>query len=107
MGARSPAWPAGEPWQLHLPEGTLYDALARTADERPDHPATLFYGAGISYAELRCRVDAIASFLQRVCCVAAGDRVMIALQNSPHYVAAYYAVMRANAVIVPVNPMNK
>ena len=32
---------------------------------------------------------------------------MIALQNSPQYVIAYYAVMRADAVIVPVNPMNK
>jgi fatty-acyl-CoA synthase len=107
MRSRSPAWPAGEPWQLDLPEGTLYDALARTADQRPEHLATLFYGAGVSYAELRRRADAIAGFLQNVCCVAAGDRVLIALQNSPHYVAAYYAVMRANAVIVPVNPMNK
>jgi fatty-acyl-CoA synthase len=107
MSSRSPAWPDGEPWRLDLPEGTLYDALARTADERPDHLATLFYGSAISYGELRRRIDAIAGFLQQVCGVAAGDRVLIALQNSPHYIAAYYAVMRANAVIVPVNPMNK
>jgi fatty-acyl-CoA synthase len=32
---------------------------------------------------------------------------LIALQNSPQYVIAYYAVIRADAVIVPVNPMNK
>ena len=53
------------------------------------------------------RVDALAGFLQNACGVKRGDRVMIALQNSPQYVIAYYAVMRADAVIVPVNPMNK
>jgi fatty-acyl-CoA synthase len=107
MGSRSPQWPADEPWRLDLPEGTLYDALARAAHDRPDHPATLFYGASVSYAELHRRVDAMAGFLRNICKVASGDRVLIALQNSPHYVMAYYAVMRANAVIVPLNPMNK
>ena len=104
---RSPAWPADEPWHLAMPQGTLYDALARAAQNRPSHPAAVFYGASLSYAELRDRVDAMAGFLQKVCGVARGDRVMIALQNSPQYLIAYYAVMRADAVIVPVNPMNK
>lgn len=104
---RSPAWPASEPWHLAMPGGTLYDALARAAHARPSHPATVFYGASLSYAELRDRVDAMAGFLQSVCGVKRGDRVMIALQNSPQYVIAYYAVMRADAVIVPLNPMNK
>jgi fatty-acyl-CoA synthase len=90
-----------------MPEGTLYDALARAANDRPSHPATVFYGASLSYAELRERVDAMAGFLQSACGVKRGDRVMIALQNSPQYVMAYYAVMRADAVIVPVNPMNR
>jgi fatty-acyl-CoA synthase len=42
-----------------------------------------------------------------VCGVKRGDGVLIALQNSPQYVIAYYAAMRVDAVIVPVNPMNK
>jgi fatty-acyl-CoA synthase len=104
---RSPAWPADEPWHLAMPEGTLYDALTCAASDRPSHPATVFYGASLSYAELRERIDAMEGFLQNACGVTRGDRVMIALQNSPQYVIAYYAVMRADAVIVPVNPMNK
>jgi fatty-acyl-CoA synthase len=107
MNSVSPLWPVGEPWQLPMPDGTLYHALARAAHRRPRHPATAFYGATLSYAELRRRVDAMAGFLQHVCGVKRGDRVLIALQNSPQYVIAYYAVMRADAVIVPVNPMNK
>jgi fatty-acyl-CoA synthase len=107
MNSVSPLWPVGEPWQLPVPDGTLYHALARAAHQRPRHPATAFYGATLSYGELRQRIDAMAGFLQHVCGVKRGDRVLVALQNSPQYVIAYYAVMRADAVIVPVNPMNK
>ncbi|UZE52006.1 long-chain-fatty-acid--CoA ligase [Rhodopseudomonas sp. P2A-2r] len=66
-----------------------------------------FYGATLSYGALLAQVNAMAGYLQNVCGVAKGDRVLVALQNSPQYVIAYYAVMRADAVVVPVNPMNK
>ncbi|MGT2489734.1 AMP-binding protein [Cupriavidus basilensis] len=29
------------------------------------------------------------------------------MQNCPQFIAAYYAILRAGAVVVPVNPMNK
>ncbi len=35
-----------------------------------------------------------------------GDRVLLFAQNSPQFVIGYYATLRANAVVVPVNPMN-
>src|SRR5207247_814722 len=35
------------------------------------------------------------------------DRVLMYLQNSPQFVIAYYAILRADAVVVPVNPMNR
>ena len=107
MNSVSPLWPTGEPWRLPMPDGTLYHALARAAHRNPVIRRPPFYGATLSYGELRHRVDAMAGFLQHVCGVKRGDRVLIALQNSPQYVIAYYAVMRADAVIVPVNPMNK
>ncbi|MGY4505111.1 acyl-CoA synthetase (AMP-forming)/AMP-acid ligase II [Bradyrhizobium sp. GM24.11] len=91
---QSPAWPADEFWHLAMPAGTLYDALVCAARDRPSHPATVFYGASLSYAELRERADALAGFLQHACGVKRGDRVMIALQNSPQYVIAYYGRTR-------------
>ena len=36
-----------------------------------------------------------------------GDRVLLYMQNSPQFVIAYYAILRADAVVVPVNPMNR
>ncbi len=107
MNDASPFWPSGEPRTLQMPDGVLYDALSRAAQERPDHPATVFYGGILNYAELLRQVDALAGFLQNTCDVKRGDRVLVALQNSPQYVIAYYAVMRADAIVVPINPMNK
>jgi len=52
-------------------------------------------------------VDAFAGYLQQRCGVARGERVLLYLQNSPQFVIAYYAVLRADAVVVPVNPMNR
>jgi hypothetical protein len=36
MSDMSPLWPIGEPWHLPMPDGTLYDALARAANHRPE-----------------------------------------------------------------------
>jgi fatty-acyl-CoA synthase len=33
-----------------------------------------------------------------------GDRVIVLMQNSSQLVLAHYAIFRANAVVVPVNP---
>jgi fatty-acyl-CoA synthase len=36
-----------------------------------------------------------------------GDRVVLNMQNCPQWVIAHFAILRANAVVVPVNPMNR
>ena len=33
--------------------------------------------------------------------------MLLYAQNSPQFVIAYYAILRADAVVVPVNPMNR
>jgi fatty-acyl-CoA synthase len=51
-------------------------------------------------------VDALAGFLQQRCGVQRADRVLLFIQNSPQFLIAYYAILRADAMVVPVNPMN-
>ena len=55
---------------------------------------------------MREQAEAIAGWLQRHG-VEAGDRVAIFMQNCPQFPVALYGVLRANAVVVPVNPMNR
>jgi len=102
---RSPWWPENEPERLPRLPGTMVDALARAAGSRPDHVATFYYGAAQSYGELHRRVLALTVYLRVVCGVRAGDRVVLTMQNAPQYVIAFHAILRADAVIVPISPM--
>jgi fatty-acyl-CoA synthase len=99
-------WPAGLPRHLTIPQTSLFDNLAVSARRYPDKPLALFYDTPITYAAFLEQVERLAGYLQVVCGVKPGDRVLLYLQNSPQFMLAYYAILRANAVVVPVNPMN-
>jgi fatty-acyl-CoA synthase len=100
-------WPPGLPRTLAVPQTSIYYNLEVSATRYPEKCAIDYYGSRLSYAELKCHVDALAGFLQQRCGVAKGDRVLLLTQNSPQFVIGYYAILRADAVVVPVNTMTK
>lgn len=100
-------WPKGVARVLRVPRATLPECLETAASRFPDKPAIAYCGAMTTYADLRRRVDALAAYLQQRLGVAPGERVLLASQNCPQFVIAFYAVLRAGAVVVPVNPMSK
>ena len=99
-------WPKGVPRTLPVPQTTLYYNLEVAATRYPDKAALSYYGGRLAYRELKQQVDTLAGYLQRQCGLKRGERVLLYMQNSPQFVIAYYAVLRADAVVVPVNPMN-
>lgn len=103
--AHFPHWPAGLPFTLDAPQSSLCTNLVSSAERFGDRPAMLFFGRSVFYRELMADVDRLAATLQRRCAVAPGDRVLLQMQNCPQFVTAYYAILRAGAVVVPVNPM--
>ncbi|MBT2637939.1 long-chain fatty acid--CoA ligase [Bacillus sp. ISL-39] len=90
---------------LKLPETSLYENLKVSAARYPDQSAIYYYGNAISYKELNEEVNALAGFLQQKLGVAKGERVLLFMQNSPQFVIGFYAISRADAVVVPINPM--
>ena len=99
-------WPRRLPRQLAVPATTLWFNLEVAAARFPDKAAYLYGGRALTFAELKRQAEALAGWLQAEG-VARGDRVALYLQNCPQFVIAFYAVMRADAVVVPVNPMNR
>lgn len=59
--------------------------------------------ASLTYQELANRVDSTAARLQSFG-VEPGDRVALSAKNHPSWVIAYFAIVRAGAVVVPVDP---
>ena len=102
-----PYWPPGAPRTIGTPRESVYSNLAASAAKHPERALIDYYGTRLSYAVAKREADALAGFLQQRCGVAKGDRVLLYLQNSPQFVIAYYAILRADAVVVPVNPMNR
>lgn len=99
-------WPPQLPRHLALPETHLFHNVAVSAQRSPDKPYLIFYDTPISFARFKDESERLAGYLQQACGVHKGDRVLLYMQNSPQFALAYYAILRADAVVVPVNPMN-
>jgi long-chain acyl-CoA synthetase len=84
----------------------LAEFLEETAGRQPERPVLRFAGQVTDYAELNER-SARAAALLRAEGVRPGDRVALMLPNVPEFVVLYYGVLRAGAVVVPMNPLLK
>jgi fatty-acyl-CoA synthase len=99
-------WPRRLPRRLTLPDTTLWFNLETAAARYPAKAATLYFGRAKSFATLKDEAERLAGWLQARG-VARGDRVVLFMQNCPQFTVAYHAILRADAVVVPVNAMNR
>lgn len=99
-------WPKRLPHAITPPATPLWDNLAVNARRYPDKAALVFMGTVFTYAEVMHTVEQLAAKLYTLG-VRKGDRVVLSMQNCPQLVIAHFAILRANAVVVPVNPMNR
>jgi fatty-acyl-CoA synthase len=99
-------WPKRLPHAMAPPATSLWENLEVSALRYPQKAALVFFGRVFSYRELRDQAERLAAQLHALG-VRKGDRVMLDMQNCPQLVIAHFAILRANAVVVPVNPMNR
>lgn len=89
--------------------GNLADLVGRAAAGRGEQVALRHLPQGASdvvtmtWAEVDRDVDAAAAGLRSELRLRTGDRVALALENSPAFVTAYFGILRAGLVAVPVN----
>ena len=99
-------WPRRLAHSIVPPQTPLWDNLAISARRYPDKSALVFFGRTMSYRALAVAAERMAAYLHQLG-VRKGDRVLLCMQNCPQLVLAHFAILRANAVVVPVNPMNR
>jgi fatty-acyl-CoA synthase len=97
-------WPAGQAHELTVPATSLFVNLDVSARRHPDRAATIFYDSVLPYSRFLADAERLAGFLQQDCGVRRGDRVLLYMQNSPQWMVAFYAILRADAVVVPLSP---
>ena len=106
MPRHAAVWPARLPMRLSPPATPLWSNLAISAWRFPEKNALVFMGRRWSYRELMAASEQVAGHLARLG-VRPGDRVLLDMQNCPQLVITHFAILRLDAVVVPVNPMNK
>src|SRR5258706_6533569 len=82
------------------------DCLENSADRLPDKTALICDGERFTYRALDAQANRLAQCLLANG-VQRGDRVVIHLPNNAAAVVAIFAVLKAGAVFVPVNPTAK
>jgi len=100
-------WPRLLPQHLEAPRNTLSRNLEISAQRFGERAAIHSFGLDISYTRLLDEVERFAGWLVQRAGVKRGDRVLLYLQNSAQWVIAYHGILRADAIVVPVNPMNR
>ncbi|MDA7418924.1 AMP-binding protein [Xenophilus arseniciresistens] len=88
------------------PQQPLHDYLRDNARQRPDHPACIWYGSTLSWAELDRASDAFGARLQALG-VGKGEPVVLFLNNCPQYLVAHYGIQKIGAIVCPSGPLNK
>jgi long-chain acyl-CoA synthetase len=80
--------------------------LPESARRSPGKTALILGETKISYAQLDAQSDRVAASLTAAG-VAPGDRVGLQLPNIPQFVVAYFGILKAGAVVVPMNVLLK
>lgn len=103
------------PWLASYPEGIDWDGAIDTTPvhervlamcaKTPNADALDFLGRKTRFRELAEAIESVAGALQTKFGVTKGTRVALLLPNTPFYVIAYYAILRAGGTVVNCNPL--
>ncbi|WP_238487603.1 long-chain-fatty-acid--CoA ligase [Actinoplanes flavus] len=84
----------------------LATLLEDSARRHPDRDAVVLGDTRMSYADVDRAADQVAGLLADLG-VQPGDRVALSCPNLPYFPIAYYGILKAGAVVVPLNVLLK
>ncbi|HTY22821.1 MAG TPA: class I adenylate-forming enzyme family protein [Desulfomonilaceae bacterium] len=87
-----------------LKHPTIFKAFAAMAEKYPDKTAILFLGTRFSYKKLLDLIERFAASLAALG-FKQGDRILMYIPNSIHFVIAWLGIQRLGAVAVPITPI--
>ncbi len=93
------------PETLEYPKESLPELFKASTAKHAHRIAVKFLGKSLSYAQIEKSANAFAAYLAEKG-VNKGDRVLLMLPNSPHFIVAYYAILKRGAIVVPASPLD-
>ncbi len=91
-------------WDQKISPTSMVALFEASAAAHPDAPLLDFLGRRYSYGETADGVNRVAAGLTALG-YGPGDRIGLYLPNVPHYVAAYYGILKLGATVVNFSPL--
>lgn len=91
-------------WDTEFPPQSMIDLFEKSARTHPQAPLLDFMGRHYSYGETLDGANRVACGLKALG-YGPGDRIGLFLPNVPHYVAAYYGILKLGATVVNFSPL--
>lgn len=91
-------------WDANFAPLSMVDLFDASAARWGNTPLIDFMGRRYSYAETLGGANRVAAGLAAMG-YGAGDRIGLFLPNTPHYVAAYYGILKLGATVVNFSPL--
>ena len=76
--------------------------LGESARRTPDQPVAVFDRGGLTYRQLDQASDRVAASLAEAG-IEPGERIALQLPNIPQFLISYFGILKAGAVVVPLN----
>ena len=84
----------------------LIDYLNKIVKENPEKIAIEFEDHKVTYSKFKSIINKVVNGLVKLG-VKKGDRIALIMPNTPHFIFAYYAILKLGAIAVPVNFLSK
>ncbi len=97
-------YPEGLAANVDIPNISLVEAFDDAVMKWKNKTAIVFYGKKLDYVEIGDKVDRFATALCELG-VKKGDKVALYMLNCPQFLIAYFAALKAGAVLTTISPV--
>ena len=99
------SYPPGVRWELDVPKKTIHQIFEESCAQFGDRPFTDFLDKVMTFRDYKEASDQAAAGFQKLG-VKPGVNVGLYLPNTPHYIIAFFGVLKAGGKVVNYSPLD-
>jgi len=99
------SYPPGVKWELEIPRKTIHQIFEESCAQYADRPFTDFLDKIMSFRDYKEASDHAAAGFQKLG-VGPGVNVGLYLPNTPHYIIAFFGILKAGGRVVNYSPLD-
>ncbi len=92
------------PQSIDYPKWCIHEILDKSAEKFPKNILSIFFGKTLTYQKVKILSDNFAKSLPELGICPTG-KVALLLPNYPGFIISYFGILKAGAVVVPLNPL--